>query len=292
MPVMVRNLDIALLRTFATVADQGSMTRAADLLHVTQGAISQQVARLEALVGAALLTRDPRGLRLTPSGERFLERARPLIAANDEIWSEIEGGAVSGPVRLGLPFDLLAPCFAASLKTYCEAFPKVELSLVCAPSPDLLDLVRQGRLDLAVVEAAVGTEGGEVLAIDRLVWVGARFGQAHKRTPLPISLVAETCVFRPAVTAALARTGRDSRMVFENGGLDATRTIVRMDLAVSAWLASTVPADLDILAPEADLPPLPSFAVTLHRTDGARGAVFDELARQLRDAMARPRLVA
>ncbi|WP_414832421.1 LysR family transcriptional regulator [Afifella sp. YEN Y35] len=289
---MARNLDIALLRTFATVADQGSMTRASDILHLTQGAISQQIARLEALVGTALLLRHPRGLRLTPAGERFLGRIRPLIVTNDEIWSEIERGDVSGPVRLGLPFDLVDSCFAASLKSYCEAFPKVELTLVCAASPDLLDMVGRGRLDLAVIERAVDSEGGEVLAIDRLVWVGARAGQAHKRSPLPISLVGETCVFRPAVSEALAEEKLASRMVFETGGLDATRTIVKMDLAISAWLATTVPADFDIISEDAGLPPLPSFAITLHRADGARGAIFDELARQLRNAMARPRLAA
>ncbi|ALN75062.1 LysR family transcriptional regulator [Aureimonas sp. AU20] len=289
---MARNLDIALLRTFATVADQRSMTRASERLHLTQGAISQQIARLEGMVGDALLLRDPRGLRLTPAGERLLRRVRPLIAANDEIWSEIEGGVASGPVRLGLPFDLVGPCFASALKDYCEAFPRIDLSLTCASSPDLLDLIGEGRIDIAVVEEEAGSASGETLAIDRLVWVSARAGQAPLRSPMPISLVAETCVFRPAVLAALAQAERASRMVFENGGLDATRTMVRMDMAVSAWLATTVPADLDIVAPDAGLPPLPSYAITLHRADSARGAAFDELVRTLREAMARPRLAA
>lgn len=289
---MTRNLDISLLRTFATVADQRSMTRASEHLHLTQGAISQQIARLEGMVGAALLLRAPRGLQLTPAGARLLSRVRPLIAVNDEIWSEIEGGAVAGPVRLGLPYDLVGPCFAATLKRYCETFPQIDLSLTCAPSPDLLDLVMSGRLDVAVAEEAVGTATGETLAIDRLVWVGARAGLAQNRTPLPISLVAETCVFKPAVTTALAQAERPSRMVFENGGLDATRTVVRMDLAVSAWLATTVPADLDIVSPDADLPPLPNFAITLHRAEAARGAAFEELVLYLREAMARPRLAS
>lgn len=289
---MIRNLDIALLRTFAVVADQRSMTRASELLHVTQGAISQQIARLEGLVGDALLLRGAQGLRLTPAGERLLDRARALVAFNDEVWAEIEGGVVAGPIRLGLPYDLVGPYFAAMLKGYCETYPQVELSLVCAPSPDLIDMVRSGRLDVAVAEEPVDAGGGEVLAVDRLVWVGARGGQARKRSPLPISLVAETCVFRPAVLAALDREGRVSRMVFENGGLDATRTIVRTDLAVSAWLAATVPADLEIVAPEAGLPALPSFAITLHVAASARGAAFDELVRSLRQATARPQLAA
>ena len=141
---MNRNLDVTLLRTFAAVADQGSMTGASRTLHLTQGAVSQQIARLEELVGDALLRREPRGLRLTPAGERLLGRARTLLALNDEIWSEIAGGDIAGPVRLGLPFDLIGTHLAPALKTFCEAFPQVDLSLVCLPSPDLLAAVRDG----------------------------------------------------------------------------------------------------------------------------------------------------
>lgn len=289
---MVRNLDIALLRTFATVAERRSMTAACQVLHLTQGAVSQQVARLEGLVGNALLLREARGLRLTLAGERLLVRARALLALNDEVWSEIEGGAVAGTVRLGLPFDLVGTHLASAVKGFCDAFPQVDLSLRCAASPDLVAAAGAGELDLAVAEEALGTERGEVLAVDRLVWVGARGGQAQCRTPLPVSLVAESCVFRPAVLHALKRQGRASRTVFEDGGLDATRAVVRMDLAVSAWLASTVPADLAILSAEPGLPELPCFAITLHGAEQARGAVMHELAACLRDAMARRREAA
>ena len=64
---MTRNLDIALLRAFVAVADHGSMTAAGRMLHLTQGAISQQIARLEAQAGS-LFVRDHRALRLTTEG--------------------------------------------------------------------------------------------------------------------------------------------------------------------------------------------------------------------------------
>lgn len=289
---MSRNLDIALVRTFAAVADRRSMTGASQLLHLTQGAVSQQIARLENLVGEPLLRREPRGLRLTATGERLLGRARALLALNDEIWSEIEGSVIAGPVRLGVPYDLVGTHLAPALKSYCEAFPQVDLTLVCLPSPELLAAVRNGELDVAVAEEPLGAESGEMLAVDRLVWVGARGGRAYSRTPLPLSLVTETCVFRPPVQSALARQGRASRTMFENGGLDATLTTVRMDLAVSAWLAATVPTDLAILPPEMGLPELPSFSITLHVSRAAQGPAFHELTSRLREAMARPQLAA
>lgn len=284
---MARNLDTTLLRSFAAVADHASMTAAAQTLNLTQGAVSQQIARLEALAGGSLFIRDRSGLRPTALGERLLGKSRRLLALNDEIWADITGGAVDGPVRIGVPYDLVAPCIAPMLRSFTSAFPQVDLSLVCGSSPELAARIADGDLDLAVVEEPVETAQGDHLMTDRLVWVGARGGGAHAATPLPLSLVVETCVFRPVVMAALRRQGRDWRSMFENGGLDATFATVRMDLAVSAWLAFTVPSDLEILPADSGLPDLPSFAVTLHRPVRPPTLAADELARHIRDAFAR-----
>lgn len=289
---MARNLDIALLRSFTAVADHQSMTAAGQILHVTQGAISQQIARLEALAGGPLFTRDRRGLRLTSLGERLLAKARRLLALNDEIWADINGGAIDGPVRLGVPYDLVGPCLGPVLKGYAEAHPQVALSMVCGSSEELARRLADGELDLSVLEEPAATATGEHLMTDRLVWVGARGGVAHAKTPLPVSLVVDSCIFRPVVMAALKRRGRDWRTVFENGGLDATFATVRLDLAVSAWLAFTVPADLDVLPPDSGLPDLPSFAVTLHRPDRPSSLAADELAQHIRKGVARLRLAA
>ena len=283
---MTRNLDIGLLRAFAVVADRRSMTAASQVLPLTQGAVSQQIARLETLAGGPLLARERRGLRLTPSGERLLGKARRLLALNDEIWTDINGGTIDGPVRLGVPYHLVGACLAPVLKSYAGACPHVELSLDCGSSDELERRLAGGRLDLAVLEEPVATATGECLAVDRLVWAGAKGGTAHARTPLPVSMVAETCAFRPAVLAALERQHRDWRTMFENGSLDATLATVRMDLAVSAWLASTVPADLDVLPPETGLPDLPSFAITLHLPDRPSTPAASELARHIRTALA------
>lgn len=287
--MMTRNLDIGLLRALAVVADRRSMTAAGEALHLTQGAVSQQIARLEALTGGPLLARDRRGVRLTPAGERLLGKVRRLLALNDEIWADIDGGAIDGPVRLGMPYDLVGACFAPVLRAYAEACPQVELSLVCGTSADLARSLAGAELDLAVLEEPAAAVTGECLAVDRLVWVGARGGTAYTKVPLPVSMVAETCAFRPAVLAALRRRQRGWRVVSENGSLDATLATVRADLAVSAWLASTVPADLDVLPPESGLPDLPPFAITLHVPDRPSTAAAVELARHVRDGLTRPR---
>ena len=284
---MPRNLDLALLRTFVTVADRASMTAAANALHLTQGAVSQQVRRLEELLGGALFERNRRGLPLTASGERLLGKARRLLGLNDELWAEMTAVSVEGVVRLGAPYDLVGGCLAPVLKAYADAYPQVELSLSCAASPELAGALARGEIDLALIEEAPGPSTGECLRIERLVWVGARGGRAHLRQPRRVSMVADTCAFRPAVLAALHEHGRAWRTVFENGSIEATTATVRTDLAVTAWLAFSVPPDLDVLPPDAGLPELPPFAITLHRPPHDTRPATAELARHIRHALVR-----
>jgi len=292
MDVMTRNLDTGLVRTFVAVADKASMTAAANALHLTQSAVSQQIKRLEETLGCSLFERDRRGLRLTPPGERLFSQARKLLALHDEIWAEMTTATVEGQVRLGAPPDLIGSHLTPVLKAYADAFPKVELSLVCAPSPELVEALAMGRVDLAVVEEPTGPSAGECLSIERLVWVGAKGGAAHLKRPLPVSMVADTCAFRPAVLAALTGHGAGWRTVFENGSMEAALATVRADLAVSAWLASTVPPDLDILPSSFGLPELPAFAINLHLPRHHTGSAATELAQHIRDGLVRHRHAA
>ncbi len=288
---MARNLDTGLLRAFVAVAETASMTVAANVLHLTQGAVSQQVKRLETVFGCCLFKRDRRGLRLTPSGERLFSRAKRLLDLNDDIWVEMTMGGVEGRVRLGAPPDLLGTHLAPVLKTYADAFPQVEVSLVCGSSPELAKALAAGQVDLAVVEEPTGSCAGECLSVERLVWAGARAGTAYLKRPLPVSMVADTCAFRPAVLTALGQHGVAWRTVFEGGSIEATAATVRADLAVTAWLASAVPAGLDILPAGSDLPELPNFAINLLPRHGT-GAAATELARHIRDGLVRHRRAA
>ncbi len=96
---MSRNLDTALLRAFVAVAETAGMTSAANVLNLTQAAVSQQIKRLEDAFGTALFTRDRRGLTLTAAGERLFAKAKRLLALNDEIWAEMTTPVFEGEVH-------------------------------------------------------------------------------------------------------------------------------------------------------------------------------------------------
>ncbi|WP_347558012.1 LysR substrate-binding domain-containing protein [Robbsia sp. KACC 23696] len=284
---MYRNLDLQLIRTFSVVAHHGSMTVAANVLSQTQGAVSQQIKRLEAILDCALFIRGQRSLRLTASGDRLQGHARRLIELNDAVWHDMAQSTAAGKVRLGVPYDLVGTCIAPVLRSYGTLHPMVEIGLTCAASPDLLIALRNGEIDLAIVEEPVGPSAGECLSVQRLVWVGAKEGNAHLKQPLPISIVSDTCAFRPALLDALAVHGRDWRAVFENGNLEATTATVSADLTVGAWLAGTVPADLHILSASDGLPPLPSYAINLYLPSHALPVAVQRFAKHMRDTLTR-----
>ena len=111
---MIRNLDIAAMRSFLAVAEMGGVTRAATQLNLTQSAVSLQIKRLEELFGQPLFERTGRGVTLTAQGEQLVGYARRLLAANDETWSRMtEPAQFAGEINLGSPDDLLYPARAA-----------------------------------------------------------------------------------------------------------------------------------------------------------------------------------
>ncbi|HTH61891.1 MAG TPA: LysR substrate-binding domain-containing protein [Paraburkholderia sp.] len=281
---MKRNLDLDLIRTFVTVADSGSMTIAANQLHMTQGAVSQQVKRLEDLLDCLLFVRKTRRLELSREGEPFLVKARQLLSVNDEIWAEMTSDALRGSLRVGVPYDLITP-LAPAMKAFAEAHPQVEISLTCAASAELDEAVKSGRVDVSLVECVASEAQGEVVRIEPLVWVKGRDSDAWQKRPLPLSMVDERCAFRPVVLGALADEGIAWRTVFESGNIEATAATVRAGLAITTWLVSTVPADLETLAPHAaGLPALPAFAICLRLPTTVQPAAL-EFARCVRESM-------
>ena len=280
--MLPHNIDTALLRAFVAAAETGGMTSAARLVNLTQAAVSQQVKRLEDTFGRQLFERDRRGLRLTPSGERLLVRARRLLALNDEVWALMTAPDFTGEVRLGVPHDVVGPYMPPVLKSFDQAWPGVRVSLDCRTSVNLLRALERREVDLILTTERACAPHGETLLPDALVWVGARDGRAWRRDPLPVSIGGEDCAFRPFAIEALNHAGRDWRPVCEISNMLAECAAVEADLAVVPLLASTVPETLTILGAGDGLPPLPMFQINLYLPQVGASDIAVELARHIR----------
>ena len=272
---MRNDLDMALVRAFLTVVEAGGVTRAAAALGVSQAAASQQIRRLEEALDCHLFERIGRRLVLAPAGERLLAQARRLLAMNDEVWSSMRTPSFEGEVRLGVPYDIVGSFVPAVLRGFAKAQPRVRVSLVCEDSKIVREALTSGGVDLALTTETDCGRHGETLRTDRLVWVGGSGGDAHLKDPLPVSLGAPSCVFRPVAIEALGKARRDWRAVCEVSRMEPVHAVLEAGLAVAPLLRSSVPARFEILGRDARLPALPEFRINLYAPPGLSPAARD-----------------
>ena len=135
------------LRVFLAAARHLSFTRAGEELHITTGAVSQQIKLLEDWLGQRLFRRLPRRLELTDAGNRLLGAVDPAYAAVELAIGRLRGGALSGVVRVRTLPSFLATWLVPRLPRLMESFPQIELEVVAEDSTYSL---RDGEFDLAI----------------------------------------------------------------------------------------------------------------------------------------------
>jgi LysR family nitrogen assimilation transcriptional regulator len=146
-------MELRSIQYFVQVADEGCITRTADKIGIAQPALTRHIKQLEAELGTQLLMRLPRGVRLTTSGRDFLDHARTIMLEVSRASKHVRGNAQTpnGKVVMGTSptlAPLLLPGCVARARQQC---PTVTLQVVEGFSPQLLDALLTGRLDLAVM---------------------------------------------------------------------------------------------------------------------------------------------
>ena len=170
-------MDIPKLRIFVTVARVGNFTRAAALLYLTQPPVSQQIAALEAQLGAPLIERLPRQLRLTPAGAALLPYAEQLLALADAgaEAARAAAGLADRTLRLGVGHTLATYLLPDLLRRYRALYPQRLARISVGNTADLLDLVASDTVEIALVGSPAEHPDVEVQPFmhDRLVVIVA-----------------------------------------------------------------------------------------------------------------------
>lgn len=158
-------------------AEAGSVVRAADRLHRTPSAVTRQVQRLEAALGAALLDRSVKPPRLTPLGVRVLEHSRDLLRRVAELKSiAAPESEPAGLLRIGVSHALADGALVDPVSALTQRFPKVRLRLASELTGDLFTKLQSGELDMAAVLLPEGHRAPaplttEIVATDRMLIV-------------------------------------------------------------------------------------------------------------------------
>ena len=283
---MTPTLDPDLLRAFTFIAEEGSFTRAAQRVGRTQSAVSMQVQRLEAQLGQRLLSRGKGGtVQLTPHGQFLLTRARDLLALNDDIWASFRTPTIQGTVRLGTPDDYALRYLPQILKRFAESHPSVQVDVMCLPSSQLVERLRDGDLDLTLCSEGHEPAGWPAMPLWRgpLSWITSIRHAPHRQDPLPLALAADHCSWRVMAVRALEGAGRRYRIAYQSATQVGTHAPVLAGLAVTVSTVSWLPEGLRALRPEEGFPPLPDFGILMLRGADARQPVTDALAAYIED---------
>ena|SRR5437016_542103 len=238
-------MELHQLRYFCAVAETGSFSRAAEQSHVSQPSLSQQILKLEDELGARLFDRLGRSVRLTELGKTFLPRAhavlRELEAAKGDV---VEGKEfIGGPVSVGV-IPTVGPYFLpARLTAFSRKFGQVRLTVVEEITPILLDRLRAGTIDVAIL--ALPLRGHEFdtfpLLTERLFAVLPQKHKLASRPSLslkdlrtePFLLLRDGHCFRDTAVAACDRARLHPQIVFESGQFSSLLSMVGAGMGVS-----------------------------------------------------------
>lgn len=245
-------MDLKQLKTFLEVADLGSLSKAADRLHVAQPALGRQVKLLEDELGVTLFSRHGRGMVLTAEGRILLDRATAILRLVDDTRAEVaaERDAITGSVSLGLPPTVGEVLAAPLVERFLRQHPGVLVRIVPAFSGYLLDMLQRGELDLAITYQTHGLRQikTQPLIAETLYLVGPPGCKLSERRPvdlvnlakLPMILPGPKQGLRKLLDEAARKAGIELRLVVEAEALATLRDLVARNLGYTVLPYSAV----------------------------------------------------
>jgi len=281
----LRNLDLGTLRSFVTIADSGSMTRAAGRLFMTQSAISMQIKRLESSLGMSVFERSSQGMKPTSEGEQLLQFANQMLALNDEAMGRLTSPDFEGVVRFGAPGDVIYPHIPGILREFSRDFPRVQLKFSSSRTVTLKEQFEQGLQDVVLTTEQKPGKGGTIVCTKPLTWVGAEEGVAWKKRPLPLCM-SRNCAFRPGVTRALDDAGIDWIDIVSSDDDLAGEAMASADLGIRAEMKGAIYAGARVIEHGGQLPELPKFSIILYCDSRSGNHLTATLAEYLTRAYA------
>lgn len=152
-------MELRVLKYFLTVATEGNITRAADILHVTQPTLSRQLKELEDEMGTALLIRGKRSVTLTDEGFLFRQQAETIVELADKLEHTFtdKKDIICGTVRIGATEAVGGRTLAVCMKEFREKYPGVQFELYNGMADNIKEMIEHGLLDLGLVMEPIDT---------------------------------------------------------------------------------------------------------------------------------------
>ena len=260
----LRNLDLGLLRTFTAVAERESFAVAAETVFRSQAAVSQQMQRLESVLGCTLFVRVGRNKRLTDQGARLLEYAKRIMSLNDEACRAMTQDVFDFPVKLGACADGVDTLLPDYLALCAETYPSLRIEIKVGRSRWLASALRRGDIDLMLDLENHDEFRRIVLRTSPVVWLSGTRAHHLQSPTLPLVLIDSPCVFRRMALESLEAQNRAWRPTFQTTTVTGLRAALRAGLGITARTIEMLTPDLKVVDQELGLAPLPSVSYQLY----------------------------
>ena len=264
------SMDTITLQCFIAVSETGSFTKAAERVGRTQSAISQQMTKLENLLGKPLLTRG-KTFALTPEGDIFLGYARQIFALHREAMDRFKEPELEGEVRFGLPENFASVYLSEVLADFSRIHPRILLNIECDLTLNLFDRFKKKEFDLVLVKMNRPEDFPNGLDVwsEPLKWVGDA-SLIDPQKPVPLVLSPQPCVYRASAIKTLEEAGRAWRLVFSSPSYAGAVAAVKAGMGITVMPHTMIPNELEAVDTSL-LPKLADTHVSLlkHRADNA-----------------------
>ncbi len=265
-------IDTISLQCFIVAAETGSFTKTAERVGRTQSAVSQQIAKLENLLGKTLFKRS-KTLELTSDGEIFLNYAKQIFSLHCETLDCFKEPDLKGEVRFGIPDDFASVFLYDVLSEFISVHPNISLHIECDLTMNLYENFKKKKLDLALVKMPCpkDLQYASELSSEKLVWVGNQKLIKDKQ-PIPLILSPKPCVYRKAAIEALNHIGVKWRIAFSSHSYSGIIAAVKAGLGLTILPQKMVPKDL-LLVRSDFLPSLENSHISLLKSTDQNPAI-------------------
>ena len=212
-----------------------------------------------------------------------MPQALTMVRANDEIVASMIGAEVQTEVRLGVPQDVVSSLLPNALAAFHRAKPDVQVTLVSASTYDLIEMLKEGLVDVALTTDRNSDPSAILLFKKRLIWIGAIGGTAYNKKPLPVAMGHESCPFRLAASNVLSNHRLAWKAVTQVGSLEPVFATLMADIAVAPFLPGTLPHGTEEV-PQS-LPELPEFHLHLRHPIGGINTSASELSAAIENEL-------
>lgn len=277
----MKNLEISQLRALDAIVRSGGVGRAAEVLNLTQGAVSIQIKRLEEKTGHKLLKKNGRTVALTPSGDVLWRYAKQILELNDRAVDHMRSGDLSQTLNIGLPPDIAYPCLTQVFSLFAEQFPEVKLRPHFGTSAQLLQKFNDNELDF-FVSIEVNAPGREIFRVP-VRWYFSGDQAVATRRPLPIVL-GENPSARRMISKVLDEHGVSHHYLPSAADLLASAAIVNAGEAVTVMVDRPTGHENFRKVPCGLLPELPEHGIYILHIDSG-DEIFDQLSQIVTDVV-------